>query len=115
MHPPLNRKTILNTNARHIAGRFAFCYFPQQMLSGLTKVNKASAICLEPMSCRDAILLSVKPGCCNLYKELTKSHSPEHMQYSFVSLLAPLGVGVDINTTDMFSDFNILQVISRGQ
>ncbi len=38
---PLNYTVmILNTNARHNAGRFAFIYLPGEILFQLTKVNK---------------------------------------------------------------------------
>ena len=48
-HPPpgtINSDMILiyNVNARHRAGRFAFIYFPGEILFQLTKVNK-HAIC----------------------------------------------------------------------
>lgn len=46
MHPPLQIKTIFNTNARHAAGRFAFYHCPKEILQELTKVNKVSAISL---------------------------------------------------------------------
>lgn len=61
MHPPLSIKTILYTNARHIAGRFAFCYFPQQMLSGLTKVNKPGVTKSGPNTCKGTRLPIIKP------------------------------------------------------
>lgn len=72
MHPPLQRKTILHTNAWHIAGRFASGYFPVEILQELTKVNKLPTISLEPISCKGVTLLSVKPGSCNLQVWLTK-------------------------------------------
>lgn len=38
---PLNYTVmILNTNARHNTGRFAFIYFPGEIQFQLTKVNK---------------------------------------------------------------------------
>lgn len=53
MHPPLSIKTILHTNARHTAGRFAFCYFPQEIPQELTKVNKPGVTKTEPNTCKD--------------------------------------------------------------
>lgn len=53
MHPPLSIKTILYTNARHAAGRFAFCYFPQKIRQELTKVNKPVVTKTEPDTCKD--------------------------------------------------------------
>ncbi len=79
MHPPLHTKTTYNTNARHTAGRFAFCYCPKEIRLELTKVNNlAIAISMrqlkyhyerikplltnsEPISCKGMILLSIKP------------------------------------------------------
>lgn len=61
MHPPLQRKTILHTNARHTAGRFAFCYVPERIPQELTKVNKPIVTKTEPNTCKDTILPTVKP------------------------------------------------------
>ncbi len=57
MYPPPNSKIPFghHTNARHIAGRFAFIYFPEVILFRLTKVNKPSVSLYKPISCACAI------------------------------------------------------------
>lgn len=72
MHPPLQIKTIFNISARHTAGRFASGYFLGEILSELTKVNKPVVMCYFSISCKGAVLLSVKPRSCNLQRWLTK-------------------------------------------
>jgi len=61
MHSPLQRKTILHTNARHAAGRFAFCYFPQKIRTELTKVNKPLVMHSRPAACKSKKLPIIKP------------------------------------------------------
>lgn len=60
MHPPLSRKTILHTNARHTAGRFAFSYCLKEILLELTKVNKPGVTKTEPNTCKDTGSLIIK-------------------------------------------------------
>ncbi len=61
MHPPLQRKTILHTNARHTAGRFVFCYCLKEILQELTKVNKPFLTVSISIGCKSVILPTVKP------------------------------------------------------
>ncbi len=61
MHPPLSRKTILHTNARHTAGRFAFCYCPKEIRQELTKVNKPLLTVSISTGCKGMILPTVEP------------------------------------------------------
>lgn len=60
MYPPPTTNTILSTSARHIAGRFAYYHFPEEMLQELTKVNKHGVRYSEPINCIGTILLSGK-------------------------------------------------------
>lgn len=120
MHHPLQKNTIYNTNARHTAWRFAFYYFPRQILPELTKVNKVSAICLEPISCENMILLSVKPCCCNLHGWLTKwpLNSAAPFTYNPINLLPyyPFALLTYYHINSLtYNVLTIFQVISRGQ
>lgn len=60
MYPPPTTNTILNTNARHTAGRFAYYHFPEEILQELTKVNKHGIRYSEPINCIGGILHSGK-------------------------------------------------------
>lgn len=115
MHPPLKINTIYNTNARYTAGRFASCYFPGQIHAELTKVNKPVVISCLPISCKEVILLLVKPGGYNLQEQLTKlplistvpfTYHPNNLltYYHFTQL-----------TLQPITLLSIFQVISRGQ
>ncbi len=61
MHPPLQIKTIFNTNAWHTARRFAFSYFPGEIQPGLTKVNKPVISNSKSNACKCMIFPLVKP------------------------------------------------------
>lgn len=120
MHPPLQKNTIYNTNARYTAGRFASCYFLGQIHAELTKVNKASTICLKSMSCKDAQLLSVKPCCCNLHGWITKwpLNSVAPFTYNPINLLPYYRFALLTYyhiTSLTYNVLTIFQVISRGQ
>ncbi len=67
MYPP-PKNTILNTNARHTAGRFAYYHYPKDIQQKLTKVNKQGIRYSEPASSRAAILLMVKPASISVNK-----------------------------------------------
>lgn len=120
MHPPLQRKTILHTNAWHIAGRFASGYFPVEILQELTKVNKLPTISLEPISCKGVVLLSVKPCCCNLHGWLTKWPLNSVTMFTFHPIIPltyypfTLLTYYHINSL-IYNVLTIFQVISRGQ
>jgi hypothetical protein len=123
MHPPLQTKTIFNTNARHTAGRFAFSCFPGEILSELTKVNKVPAISLEPISCKGVILLSVKPDSCNLHEQLTKLriclltyHHTNPLTYYPINLLTFYHITpLTFYPIDLLTYLtHFFQVISRG-
>lgn len=120
MHPPLRINAIYNTNARYTAGRFASCYFLKEILPELTKVNKSSANCLKSMSCKVVVLLSVKPGCCNLRGWLTKWPLNSVTMFTFQPIIPltyypfTLLTYYHINSL-IYNVLTIFQVISRGQ
>ncbi len=123
MHPPLSIKTILYTNARHTAGRFAFGYFPRQIHAELTKVNKAPTIYLESINYEETVLLPVKPGSCNLQRWLTKWSLNAAVPFAYHPTNLLTYYHITLVTYYPFAQLTfypitlltIFQVISRGQ
>ena len=120
MHPPLKINTIYNTSAWHTAGRFASCYYPGQIHAELTKVNKPVVISCMPISCKEVILLLVKPGGCNLQKQLTKwpliSTVPFTYQHIILVTYYPFTLLTYYHINSLiYNVLTIFQVISRGQ